>query len=374
MRPEQWQVFKLAAKGKLPGEVLVALIVDSPWIPEYTGVSHLDYYVDPETWFQVNLRIEREFPEVIFLPSWWVEYGMAIEPSALGSRIQFWADQPPAQGPVLARLEDIERFPPVNPSTDGLMALALQRYRMQKARILDAGQTIPLATARGPLCLAAFLRGVTQFMMDLIEDPEGTHRLLEFATRTVIDWLEAQAKAIGDTVEGIFVLDDIPGMLSKRQYLEFAHPYLRRICAAFPPDWVKVYHNDANVRPFLSDLAGAGFDVLNWTHNVDIREAREKLGDGMCLMGNVSPLDVGVRGTPDRVREAALEVLAKSGGKGVILSVGGGVSPGMPRENILALVEAARVFNAGAPQVIVKSHGRLDPVGVREMNHETAES
>jgi uroporphyrinogen decarboxylase len=355
MRPEQWQVFKLAAKGKLQGEVPVALIVDSPWIPGYTGVGHLDFYVDPETWFQVNLRIEREFPEVIFLPSWWVEYGMAIEPSALGSRIQFRADQPPTQTPVLARLEDIERLRPVDPSTDGLMALALQRYRMQKARIFDAGQTIPLATSRGPLCLAAFLRGVTPFMMDLLDDPEGTHKLLEFATRTVIDWLHAQAEAIGDTVEGIFVLDDIPGMLSKRQYLEFAHPYLQRICAAFPSEWVKVYHNDANVRPFLSDLAATGFDVLNWTHNVDIREAREKLGDGMCLMGNVAPLDVAVRGTPGQVREAALAVLAKTGGKGVILSVGGGVSPGMPKENILALIEAARMFGAGMAPVVAKS-------------------
>ncbi len=374
MRPEQWKVFKLAAKGKLLGEVPVALIVDSHWIPGYTGVSHLDYYVDPETWFQVNLRIEREFPEVIFLPSWWVEYGMAIEPSALGSRIRFRADQPPAQMPVLVRLEDIERFAPVNPSSDGLMALALQRYRMQKARILDAGQTIPLAASRGPLCLAAFLRGVTQFMMDLLEDPEGTHKLLEFATRTVIDWLQAQAETIGDTVEGILVLDDIPGMVSKRQYLEFAHPYLQRICAAFPPDWVKVYHNDANVRPFLSDLGGAGFDVVNWTHNVDIREAREKLGDGICLMGNVAPLDVGVRGTSGQVREAARAVLAKSGGKGVILSLGGGVSPGMPRENILALIEAAREFGAGAPQVIDELQRRLDPVGARETNDEIPES
>ena len=346
MRPEQWKVFKLAAKGGPVGEVPVSLIVDSPWIPGYTGVSHLDYYVDPETWFQTNLRVEREFPEVILLPSWWVEYGMAIEPSALGSRIHFSADQPPAQTPMLARLEDIEGLSPVNPSTDGLMALALHHYRMQKARILDAGQTIPMATARGPLCLAAFMRGLTQFMMDLLEDPEGAHKLLEFTTRTVIDWLQAQADAIGETVDGIFVLDDIPGMLSKRQYLEFAHPYLQRICAAFPPEWVKVYHNDANVRPFLSDLAGTGFDVLNWTHNVDILEAREKLGDRMCLMGNVAPLDLGVRGTPNQVREAALAVLAKSGGKGLILSVGGGVSPGMPRENILALIEAARVFNA----------------------------
>jgi len=35
------------------------------------------------------------------------------------------------------------------------------------------------------------------------------------------------------------------------------------------------------------------------------------------------------------------------GGKGVILSLGGGVSPGMPRANILALRAAAQEFSGG---------------------------
>jgi uroporphyrinogen decarboxylase len=79
----------------------VALIIDSPWISGYLGVSHLEYYLDPELWFQANLRTLREFPEIIFFRSWWVEYGMAIEPSAHGNRIHFRADQPPTRSPVL---------------------------------------------------------------------------------------------------------------------------------------------------------------------------------------------------------------------------------------------------------------------------------
>jgi uroporphyrinogen-III decarboxylase len=344
MRPEQWQTFKFVAKGGLRAHAPVALIVDSPWIPGFVGVGHFDYYLDPETWFQANLQVAREFPDVIPVPSWWIEYGMAIEPSALGNRIHFRPDQPPGQSPILARLEDVGQFSPVNPETDGLMSFALRLYRMHKRRILDAGYTIPLATARGPLCLAAYLRGITALMMDLVEDPERVHRLLDFTTRTVVRWLEAQVEAIGETVEGIFILDDIPGMLSRKAYLEFAHPYLQRICAAFPAGWVKIYHNDANIRPFLTDLGSTGFDVLNWTHNVDVRLAREKLGEKICLMGNLPPLDMGVRGTPEHVAAAARDVLGKSGGRGIILSVGGGVSPGMPRENIHAMVAAAREF------------------------------
>jgi uroporphyrinogen decarboxylase len=65
----------------------------------------------------------------------------------------------------------------------------------------------------------------------------------------------------------------------------------------------------------------------------------------MCLMGNVNPLEIAVRGTPDEVKEATLDVLEGAGGEGVILSVGGGVSPGMPRENVLAMLEALQEFN-----------------------------
>jgi uroporphyrinogen-III decarboxylase len=342
MRPEQWHTFKRAAK-QLPGAATpLALIVDSPWIPGFAGIGHLDYFLDPEAWFQANLRVAREFPDVIPFPSWWVEYGMAIEPSAFGNRFHFWNDQPPGQTPIIKRIEDTAALTAPNPLTDGMMPFALHLYRMQRQRIFDAGYTIPVVAARGPLCLASFLRGVPEFMMDTVENKDAVHHLLGVTTRTVIDWLKAQAEAIGDSVEGILVLDDIVGFLSGPAYRELAHPYLKQICDAFPEDWVKVYHNDANIRPFMADLPDTGFDVINWSHKVDAAVLREKTGGRMCLMGNVPPLDIGVRGTPEMVRESALSVLEKMNGQGLILSVGGGVSPGMPKENILALVDALK--------------------------------
>ena len=75
----------------------------------------------------------------------------------------------------------------------------------------------------------------------------------------------------------------------------------------------------------------AASTCLNWGKQKDIAEVKERVGDRMCLMGNVNPLEVGVRGTPEEVRDATLDVLEKSGGEGIILSVGGGTSPGMPQ-------------------------------------------
>lgn len=342
MRIEQWRAFRNAAK-RMPGSgTPVALIVDSPWIPGHTGIGHLDFFLDADVWFEANLRVQREFPDVIFFPSWWVEYGMAIEPSAFGCRIHFYNDRTPDESPSLMRIEDAASLAPANPRTDGLMPFALHRYRTQKARILDAGFTIPVVAARGPLCLASFLRGLTAFMGDLVDTPAAVHGLLRLTTRCVIDWLTAQAETIGDSVEGIFVLDDIAGFLSPSMYREFAHPYLKQICDAFPKDWVKVYHNDANVRPFLAELPDTGFDVLNWSHKISVEEAARKTAGRICLMGNVNPLELGVRGAAEDVRAAAAAVLDEGQGVPLILSVGGGVSPGMPAGNIHALCQAVK--------------------------------
>ena len=161
MRAEQWKQFKAAAKFQNSDRVPISLIIDSPWIPGYLGIKHIDYYFDPEVWFQSNLRIVEEFPEVIVFPSWWVEYGMAIEPSALGGKVRFPADQTPSELPMLFHLEDLDQLPEVDPQTDGLMPAALRQYRTQKGRIFEAGYTIPVVAARGPLALAVFLRGLT---------------------------------------------------------------------------------------------------------------------------------------------------------------------------------------------------------------------
>jgi len=330
LRPEQWEIFKKAVRREKLDKVPMAMIIDSPWIPGYLGIKHLDYFLDPELWFQSNLKIMQEFPDIIFVPSWWMEYGMAAEPSILGSKIKFWQDNTPSEYHTLYRLEDIDNFPEYEVEADGFAGLTLHRIGMAKQRILDAGYILPMVTARGPLCTAGFVRGTTEFMI----------------ARVIIDWLKAQHKVMGDTVEGIFILDDIVGFINEEHYLEFAHPYLKRICDAFPKDWVKLYHNDAEVDACLDHLPDTGFNVLNWGKQRTIDEVKKRVGDRMCLMGNVNPLEIAVRGTPDEVKDETLEVLEASGGEGIILSVGGGVSPGMPRENVLAMLEALEEFNA----------------------------
>ena len=102
---------------------------------------------------------------------------------------------------------------------------------------------MPVVAARGPLCTASFFRGVTPFLMDLMDEPDASKRLLDICTDLTINWLKAQAEAIGPCVEGILVLDDIVGMIGEKDFLEFGFPYFKDLYAADAA--VKFFHNDA---------------------------------------------------------------------------------------------------------------------------------
>ena len=94
---------------------------------------------------------------------------------------------------------------------------------------------------------------------------------------------------------------------------------------------------------------------------MDIGEVKARMGHRVALMGNVPPLDVGVRGTPGDVARWARECLDKGApGGGMILSFGGGVSPGTPAENVDALLEAAREYKSQIPNPKPQIVGRVD--------------
>ena len=341
MRLEQWNAFLQATQSPYTGDEkpLISLIVDSPWLPGAFGIGHLDYYFSPKTWLDINIQICRQFPEIVFLPGFWVEYGMAIEPSAFGAKVRWWKDNTPSIEPMLGEdWQTTHRLKIPDPTTDGLMAVALNMYEKHLPDINASGYLVKFASARGPLALASHLRGITEFLLDLELNPNGTKNLLEITTETVILWLKAQAKVLPD-VEAILLLDDIPGMLSPRHFERFAYPYLKAVFNEFP-GFLKVYHNDANVEPFMGRLPDLGIDVLNFTHNIDIQEIAKKQGGRVCLLGNLPPVSVLVDGSPEFVGTKTQELVKKAVGQKFILSAGGGLSPGTPMGNLTAIVRA----------------------------------
>src|ERR1700721_3929667 len=99
-----------------------------------------------------------------------MEYGIGAEPSALRSKIKFWTDNTPSEYHTLYHIEDIEKFPEYEVENDAFMAMTLHRIRMQRQRILDTGEILPMVTSRGPLGTAGFVRSRTALMVGLGEN------------------------------------------------------------------------------------------------------------------------------------------------------------------------------------------------------------
>ena len=154
--------------------------------------------------------------------------------------------------------------------------------------------------------------------------------------------LRAQAEAVGG-VEGILLLDDIPGMLSPKLFDTLAAPYLARIFEAFD-GLVRVYHNDTPCPHLLPRLAELPFEVFNFSHETDIADVRAAM-PAHVLMGNVPPLDLGVRGTAEQVRATTLQALQDAGDHPLILSWGGATTIGAKPDNIRVMAEAVKEFN-----------------------------
>lgn len=341
MTQEQWELLQNVIQGKNTGKPPIGFIIDSPWLPGWAGISMLDYYASGPRWFQANKQAIETFPDVMFLPGFWSEYGMCSEPSAFGAK-QIWDTfNLPHADRVIFGADDMKKIKKPDPRTDGLLPFILQRLSEYEPQIKAMGHEIRFAVARGPLNIASFLMGTTELMMALMLQPEETHHLLEVISAFTVDWLQLQ-KTMFPAIDGILVLDDLVGFVGEDECREFAVPYLRKIFNAFDAS-VRFFHNDAEGLISTPFLAAIGINLFNFSFHHSINEIRDLAGPDIALLGNLPPRDVLAAGTPEVVaaetRRMYNEVKDRSR---VIWSCGGGMPQDVPTGNIQAFIRAVK--------------------------------
>lgn len=340
MTNEQWQLLLDVIAGRRIEPMPTGFIIDSPWLPGWAGVSTLDYFTSDSLWFDVNKKAVDTFPETMFLPGFWAEYGMCTEPSAFGAKCTFHRDELPFADKIIHQIEDIDRLKVPNPEKDGLTAFVLNRLALNRKAIEKAGHAIRFAVARGPLNVASFLMGTTEFLMALRTEPEKIHRLLRIITEYIVKWLGAQKKYF-DSIDGVLILDDIVGFCGRPDFEEFAKPYLKDIFGSLDVS-VKFFHNDAEGKicaPYLHEI---GINLFNFSFLHSLNEMKQWTGGRVTLLGNIPPRDVLAQSRPDEIRQKVLEeVDTLTDSTRIILSCGGGVPGGVSTENLRAFLQAA---------------------------------
>jgi len=344
MTDRQWNDLQAVVRGELLSPLPVGFIVDSPWLPNWYGISILDYFSSDALWMEANRKAIGDFPEAMFLPGFWAEYGMCSEPSAFGARPAFPANEFPHAFPCLSSPEEIRDLKVPDPVKDGLGPLMLNRLKLNLPKIEAAGHQIRFSVSRGPLNIASYLMGTTEFMMAMMTHREETHLLI----RKITDYLRGfhdYQKKLFPSIEGILMLDDIIGFISREQFTEFGLPYFKELYDRELP--VRFLHNDASCMESVEFLPKMGVNLFNMGFDTDLNQLKDLTGHQVTMLGNIPPRDVLAAGSPEQVREATLKLLQSLRDYSrVIFSCGGGMPPGVSSENVSIFIETVRTFQA----------------------------
>jgi [methyl-Co(III) methanol-specific corrinoid protein]:coenzyme M methyltransferase len=100
-----------------------------------------------------------------------------------------------------------------------------------------------------------------------------------------------------------------------------------------------VLHICGNSAAYLPYLGETGFDAMSVDAQVDIAFAKAIVGNKIAIVGGVPTITALLFGTPQKVKEAAIDAIKK----GVdVLMPSCGIPPRTPTENFRAMVEVAK--------------------------------
>jgi len=189
-------------------------------------------------------------------------------------------------------------------------------------------------------------RGMENALVDLCLNKTEVNRLFRALCDFYLEIIERVDSEIG--CDGVYVTDDLGSqqdlMFSPEIFRELFLPYYREIVELCHKRGLHFWlHSCGNIEKILPDLIGIGVDVIHPIQKFAMNEAEiaEKYKGRICFMCGMDVQDVMPFGTPDDVR-AEVRRLADTFGSDngrMIFSMGNGVTPNIPIENLYALYD-----------------------------------
>ncbi len=264
---------------------------------------------------------------------------------AAGVPLDFPDDEPArVKGSLLDPLERVRDLEPADIRSHPGVQAWLEAVALLKAHF---GDEIYL---RGncdqcPFTLASLVRGIDNWMMDLLEpdNEELIHLLLEYCAGLTLQFIDLMAAtgahmlSNGDSVAG-------PALVSPRLFRRFALPYDRRIAeASHRLGLPYILHICGDTSLILDDMVATRADGLEIDYKTDAAVAHERLKGHALFVGNIDPSGVLALGTPALVRQKTAELLDLFRDTPLfILNAGCAIPPTTPPENLRAMISTAR--------------------------------
>jgi uroporphyrinogen decarboxylase len=268
------------------------------------------------------------------------------------ARWRYHPEEPGRRNPLararsLAELQAF-RFPDVTAPyhVDGLARQVRDLHRYG----LAAGGSLP--HLGGELFESAWrLRGLENFLLDLVERPDWARFLLDRLT----DMARRNAETLARAGIDVLSLGDDVGMpttmmISPAAWRAFFKPRLAAIIQSvrtIKRDLRVLFHSDGYIEPILGDLVEIGVQAIHpvQPEHMDAVRIRRRFGARLALWGTVGHQNTFRWATPDEIRQEVKQRVETLGRAGLVLCPAYDLEESdVYRRNVAAFLEAAAAF------------------------------
>jgi uroporphyrinogen decarboxylase len=201
------------------------------------------------------------------------------------------------------------------------------------------------------------LRGMQQFLTDMLLDKPLAKAMLARVEETVLAMTEALLEEVGPYVQMVETQDDlgtqVAPMISPALYRELIQPCHARLSSLIKKKTggkAKMFlHSDGSIFDLIPDIIDAGIDVLNPVQpqaaKMEASRLKAAFGDKLVFHGGPDQQNTIPNGTADDAAAEVRRVISGfAPGGGYIFAPCHNLQPDVPPENIVAMYRAAAEF------------------------------
>jgi len=228
--------------------------------------------------------------------------------------------------------------------------------REQALAFREAGFAVVLKSiCAGLLEMAIRVRGMEDFLIDLLTDPQNAALILDKILQVKLDYWEMALAELGDVVDILAEADDFgtqtSQIISLNTFREMIKPKQEMLIAFMKkraPNAFIFFHSCGNIRDFLPDFIEMGIDIINPVHitasGMEPVQLKKDFGDAIVFWGGgIDTQNTLPHGTPEQVRaEVRRNIEALAPGGGFVFNTIHNIQADVPPENIVAMFEALR--------------------------------
>ncbi|MDK1031980.1 MAG: uroporphyrinogen decarboxylase family protein, partial [Planctomycetia bacterium] len=243
-------------------------------------------------------------------------------------RLPMYKSHPWAEGVEPAVPDDLLDRPPVS--------TYLEAIRIAKQRCGD--EVAVLGKVMGPLSMTQVMNGLERTMMEMLDEPERIHHLIDTCVEVLVRCANAEFEAGADAVA---VGEGGAGanMVSPKMHKEFLLEAHKRMAAEI--DGPLIMHICGDITPRLPLLAETGLACFNFDWDINPKSMKDAAAGAFAIMGNINTTDL-LRGKPADIERQVFENLDA----GVdIISPGCAISPTCPNRNLVAMADAIKKWH-----------------------------